>query len=49
MKTSNPLNPVLLVILYKIQKALLKVVEGLPLSKHFNDVISMDLQEINGH
>ena len=33
----------------KYKKAPLKPVVGLPLSKHFNDVISMDLKEINGH
>ena len=33
----------------KYKKAPLKPVVGLPLSKHFNNVISMDLKEINDH
>ena len=30
------------------KKAALELVAGFPLSRHFNDVISMNLKEING-
>ena len=33
----------------KYKKAPLKPVVGLPLSKHFDDAVSMDLKEINDH
>ena len=33
----------------KYKKAPLKPVVGLPLSKHFTDIISMDLKETNDH
>ena len=36
-------------ICLKYKKALLKPVVGLSLSKQFNDIISMDSKEINGH
>ena len=36
-------------ICLKYKKVALKPVVGLPLSKHFNDVISMDPKEINSH